>query len=107
VSRERAEDLGSVVHVVLVSYLVGIIQHERKIEQECNPLTRKEEKDREESVGYIFWQDKLVEFVAEIYGVDVVTLEVGEHDNEENHREEQHSGHEDREEKQPAYPSKS
>ena len=75
-SRKRAEDLGSVIHVVLVSYpawvymngtndtwprdvLVGVIKHERKVKQECDPLTREQEKEGEESVSNVFWQNKL------------------------------------------------
>ena len=64
-SGKRAEDFGSVMYMVLVSYpvrvymngvndpwstdvLVGIMKHERKVERECSPLTREQEKEGEE-----------------------------------------------------------
>ena len=39
--------------------LVGVIKHERKVKQECDPLTREQEKEGEESMSNVFWQNKL------------------------------------------------
>jgi len=61
-------------------------------------LTREEEEEREEGVCNVFWKDELVEFITQIYRIDVVAFQVREHDDEENHREKKPCGHEHRKE---------
>ena len=43
----------------LTDVLIGTMKHEGKVEQECDPLTREQEKEGEESVNNVFWQNKL------------------------------------------------
>jgi hypothetical protein len=37
--------LCGVIHVILVAYLVDVVQDEREVEEECEPLTREEKED--------------------------------------------------------------
>jgi len=76
VCRQSPEYLCSIVHVVLVSYFVGVEGDERGIQDESGPLARYKEQGREECVSDVFRQDKLVEFVAEVYRVNVVAFQV-------------------------------
>lgn len=46
---------------------------------------------------YVLREDKLVKLVTKIYWVDIVAFEVGEHDDEKDHRKQQPSSHEYRE----------
>ena len=39
--------------------LVDVVEHERKIEQEGEPLAREKEEQGEEGMGDVLWQDKL------------------------------------------------
>lgn len=79
--------------------LVYVIREQRCVEKERYPLAREEEEQGEERVRDVLGKDELaadpllaaferehedrahlVELITEVYGVDVITLEVGEHD---------------------------
>ena len=64
-----------------IVYILVSVKHEKRcVQQESYPLARKKEQNSKEGMGDIFREDELVELIAEIYGVDVVALEVREHD---------------------------
>jgi hypothetical protein len=53
---------------------VDIVSDERCVEDEREPLARQEEQKGDKGVRDHFGEDKLVELVAEVNGVDVVWL---------------------------------
>lgn len=85
---EGAEDLGSVQQVGVGVDLAGVEGEKRGVEEERPPVAIDEEQQGEETLDRCFWQDVLelelaknsarreityvVEFVAQINGVDVV-----------------------------------
>jgi len=77
--------------VSLVHSLIYIPCQQRQIPKYSNPLSRHQEKKDEECMRSVFRDDKLVEFVAEVDRVNVVTLEVGKHYNDKDHAEKQAS----------------
>lgn len=42
---ESSEYLCGVIHVVLITYFVNVVQNQREVEEECKPLTGEEEED--------------------------------------------------------------
>lgn len=42
---KSSENLCGIIHVVLVTYLVDVIEDQREVEEECKPLTGEEEED--------------------------------------------------------------
>jgi len=53
-TRKSSEDLGCIIHVVLVAYLVDVVQDERQVEEERNPLSREEEQSSQDGMGDVF-----------------------------------------------------
>lgn len=53
-TRESPEDLCRVIHVVLVAYLVTVVQDERQVEEERDPLSREEEENGQEGMSDVF-----------------------------------------------------
>ena len=69
--------------------LLRIPKHHGKIEKHGNPGSGKEETEEQKRLHKILGQHKLVQFVAEINGVDVIAFQIGEHDDIKDHPEEQ------------------
>jgi len=54
--------------------LVDVISHERKVEDEGDPVAVDEKEECEEAMDGCFWDDVCVQAVAEIDWVDIVTV---------------------------------
>jgi hypothetical protein len=59
--------------------LVNVIGHERKVEDEGDPVAVDEKEECEEAMDGCFWDDVCVQAVAEIDWVDIVTVGISQH----------------------------
>lgn len=88
--RQSAEDLGGIQHVVLLDKLVNVEGKQGKVQQEREPVPIDQEQERNEAMQCRLRHEPRVQFVAQLDGIDVVTLQVGVHDGEEHLRKQVH-----------------
>lgn len=81
---ELAEDFGGIEEVSVVNDLLDVPAKERQVENQRNPISINEEKECQETVNSGLGNNVCVESVAEINGVNVITLKVAVHDGEKN-----------------------
>lgn len=80
---QLAEDLRRIQEVRVAHNLVHVVGQGRQVEDERDPVPVDEEEEGQESMHRGLGDDICVETVAEVDGVDVITLEITIHDREE------------------------
>jgi len=77
------EDLGGVQEMGVIHNFLDVECNEWQIEYKRNPVPVDKEEDGQEAMDGSFWYDVCVEAIAEIDGINVVTLQIAVHDRKE------------------------
>lgn len=101
VPRQSPENLSSVKQVVFVDELVDIECKHWKVQQEHKPEAIDQEKNSQKGVDRSLRNKPWVQLMAQLYGIDIVTLQVRVHNGEKHLGEQVHNVHNDGENKQP------
>ena len=81
---QGSENLGSIQEMVLVEELVDVVGQQGEVQQEGEPVAIDQEQSSDEGMQTGFRNEPWIQLVTQLNWVDVVTLQVGVHDGEEN-----------------------
>jgi len=103
VNIQLAENLSSIQEMLVVHNLLNIPRDERQVEQERYPITIDQEEEGQEAMYGRFRDDIRVEPIAEVDGINIITLQIAVHNREEHLEEQVHGINNDREQVQPCF----
>jgi len=89
--------------MLVVHNLLNIPRDERQVEQERYPITIDQEEEGQEPMYGRFRDDIRVEPIAEVDGINIITLQIAVHNCEEHLEEQVHGINNDREQVQPCF----
>lgn len=99
---QGSEDLSSVQHMVLLQNLVSVVGKQRRVQQKHKPVSIDKEENSHDGVKTSLRNKPWVQLVTQLNWVDVVALQVGVHNGEENLREQVKCVDDNGKDKQPA-----
>lgn len=81
---QGSEDLGGIQQVVLGGHLVDVVSKQWQVQQEHEPVSVDKEKHSHDGMQASLGNEPWVQLMTQLNWVDVITLQVGVHDGEEN-----------------------